>query len=377
MHNDVIIIGAGSMGMAAGYFLAKSGKRTLLLDAENPPHQRGSHHGETRMIRHAYAEGEQYVPFVRRAQSLWYELERESGKEIFLKTGVLSVGKETGSFIQETMKSAEHYELPLQMLNPRDLHNRFPGIYVPNESIGCFESESGVLKCEDSITAYKALAKHYGATLLTGCKVNGITLNDQEAQVHTVDETYTAHSVILSAGAWSGSLLDRIGLKLPLTPLRKTFAWFHADEQTYSKDTFPAFAYETPNGLYYGFPSIEGAGLKVGRHDGGIPIHPDEQMAPFGTFAEDEADLRTFVHRHIPNVGNLAYGKTCMYTMTPDDRFIIDRHPHYKNLYVAAGFSGHGFKFSSAVGQALSQLVCSGETEIDISAFSLNRFERE
>ncbi|GAF21994.1 LOW QUALITY PROTEIN: sarcosine oxidase [Bacillus sp. JCM 19047] len=377
MHFDVIIIGAGSMGMAAGYFLAKSGKSTLLLDAHTPLHQRGSHHGETRMIRHAYAEGEQYVPFVRRAQSLWYELERESGKEIFLKTGVLSVGKETGQFIQETIKSAEKYDLPLLTLSRKEVHNRFPGMHVPNESVGCFESISGVLKCEDSITAYKALAKHYGATLLTGSRVTGVSLNNHVAQVHTVDETYAAHSVIISAGAWSGPLLDTIGLKLPLTPLRKTFAWFHADEQTYGKDAFPAFAYESSNGLYYGFPSIEGAGLKVGRHDGGTPIHPDEQMAPFGTLAEDEEDLRTFVHRHMPTVNDLAYGKTCLYTMTPDDRFIIDRHPQYKNLYVAAGFSGHGFKFSSAVGQALSQLVCLGETEIDISAFSLDRFQRK
>jgi N-methyl-L-tryptophan oxidase len=373
MNYDVIIIGAGSMGMAAGYFLAKSGKKTLLLDAFNPPHNKGSHHGETRIIRHAYAEGEEYVPFVLRAQQLWNDLENATGKQLFLQTGVLNVGEEGTDFIRNIISSAEKYSLPLDVMDAKEVHNRWPGITLPDDYIGCFEPRSGILNSEECIEAYRELAELNGATLLTNSRVKEILVEDERVTIKTDTETFYGDALVVSAGAWSENLLSMLDLKLPLPAVRKTFAWFEADEQVYNHNKFPAFNFETPQGIYYGFPSIDGCGLKVGRHDEGEEIHPDELIAGFGELPEDAGDLKLFLNQYMPNIEQLKYGKTCMYPMIPDERFIIDLHPKYSNIAIAAGFSGHGFKFSSAVGQALSNLIISGKNDIDISQFSLDR----
>lgn len=375
MTYDVIVVGAGSMGMAAGYFLSKSGKKTLLLDSFNPPHNNGSHHGETRIIRHAYAEGEQYVPFVLKAQELWNDLERETGKQLFIKTGVLNVGNKNSDFIQNTVSSADKYSLPLEIIDTIEVHKRWPGITLFNDFIGCFEPTSGVLKCEESIKAYQELATLNGATILTNTKVKEISIHDDKVTIKTDQKTFYSEALVISAGAWAKQLLSMLDLELPLSPVRKTFAWFNANEQIYGHKHFPAFAFETLQGLYYGFPSIDGSGLKVGRHDGGDQINPDEAIRKFGALAEDEGDLVQFLSHYIPDIGQLEYGKTCMYTLTPDEKFIVDLHPKYSNVAIAAGFSGHGFKFSSVIGQTLSNLIISGKREKDISPFSINRFK--
>ena len=374
MNYDVMIIGAGSMGMAAGYYLSKSGKKTLLLDSFHPPHNKGSHHGETRIIRYAYAEGEEYVPFILKAQELWNKLERDTGKSLFIPTGVLSVGNRESNFIQNTISSSTTYSLPLEVMDPAEVQNRWSGITMPNDSIGCFEPTSGVLKCEESIKAYQMLAEMNGATILSNSRVKEIHIQEEKVTIKTSDKTFYSDSLVVAAGAWSGHLLSMLDLDLPLTPVRKTFAWFDANEKIYNANDFPAFAFETSQGLYYGFPSVDGAGLKVGRHDGGERINPDEGMKQFGEIVEDEEDLIQFLNQYLPEIGRLKDGKTCMYTLTPDEKFVIDVHPKYSNVAIAAGFSGHGFKFSSAVGQALSNLIVSGKNEIDISQFSIDRF---
>ncbi|WP_145950171.1 N-methyl-L-tryptophan oxidase [Paenibacillus sp. Y412MC10] len=374
MNYDVIIIGAGSMGMAAGYFLSKNGKKTLLLDSFHPPHGKGSHHGETRIIRHAYAEGAEYVPFVLRAQELWNDLEMASGKEIFLQTGILSVAKEESNFSQNIITSSKKYSLPLDVMDSFEIHHRWPGFKLPSDYIGCYEPTSGILKCEECIRAYHELAELNGATILKNSRVSEISIREDKVTIKTDNQTFYSDALVVCAGAWSGGLLPMLDLNLPLTPVRKTFAWFHANEDIYNYNRFPAFDLETPQGIYYGFPSIAGCGLKVGRHDGGDPINPDEPVKGFGELAEDKDDLMQFLNHYIPDIQSLKYGKTCMYTLTPDDKFVIDLHPKYPNVAIAAGFSGHGFKFSSAVGQALSNLIVSGKNDIDISQFSLNRF---
>nr|WP_263323526.1 N-methyl-L-tryptophan oxidase [Neobacillus sp. Marseille-Q6967] len=376
MHYDVIVIGAGSMGMAAGYFLAKSGKRTLLLDSFNPPHNKGSHHGDTRIIRYAYGEGEEYVPLVLKAQELWNDLEKVSGKQLFLQTGVLNVGSEQTDFIQNIISSSKTYSLPLEVMGASEVNKRWPGISLPDEYIGCFEPTSGVLKPEECISAYRELAEMHGASILTNSKVKEISVQQNLVTIKTAEQTLTSDGLIVSAGAWSGSLLSMLGLELPLNPVRKTFAWFDANESLYNHHRFPAFAFETAEGLYYGFPSIDGSGLKVGRHDGGENINPDEDILGFGELEGDEADLKQFLNQYMPHTQQLKYGKTCIYTLTPDEDFIIDVHPSYSNVAIASGFSGHGFKFSSVVGLILSELIITGKTEHDVSPFSMNRFEK-
>lgn len=375
MHYDVIVIGAGSMGMAAGYFLSKSGKKTLLIDSFNPPHNKGSHHGETRIIRHAYGEGEKYVPLALKAQELWYDLEKLTGKQLFLQTGVLNMGDEKTDFIQNIISSSKNYSLPLEILDSSEVSKRWPGITLPKEFIGCFEPTSGVLKCEECIEAYQELAEQNGATLVTNSKVKDLSVHGNKVTVQTDNQTFTADSLVVSAGAWSGSLLSKLDLNLPLTPVRKTFAWFDADEDLYNDKDFPAFSFESPQGLFYGFPSIDGAGLKVGRHDGGVAINPDETISEFSEQEQDATDIKQFLQSYMPSTNQMKFGKTCMYTLTPDEDFIIDLHPKYSNVAIASGFSGHGFKFSSIVGKILSDLIISGKTEQNISSFSIKRFQ--
>ncbi|MGG1575259.1 N-methyl-L-tryptophan oxidase, partial [Fictibacillus sp. NRS-1165] len=347
MHFDVIVIGAGSMGMAAGAFLSKSGKRTLLLDSYDPPHHKGSHHGDTRMIRYAYAEGEEYVPFVLKARELWRDLEKETDRELFLQTGVLNAGIRQSQFVQNIISSSKTYSLPLEVMSPQEVNARWPGVTLPENFIGCYEPTSGVLKCEDCIEAYCELAEKYGAEVLTNQKVIELSVHGKKVTVKTEGQTFTSDALVVSAGAWSGSLLAKLNLNLPLSPVRKTFAWFDAPQDLYNDSSCPSFAVETTQGLYYGFPSINGSGLKVGRHDGGERIDPDEPVAPFGEHEEDQSDLAEFLSGYMPQGGPLKYGKTCMYTMTPDEKFIIDLHPEHSNVAIAAGFSGHGFKLRS------------------------------
>ncbi|QRG68376.1 N-methyl-L-tryptophan oxidase [Brevibacillus choshinensis] len=372
---EVIIVGAGSMGMAAGYYLAKQGVRTLLLDAYDPPHTMGSHHGDTRIIRHAYGEGKEYVPFALRAQQLWLALEEASGKKLFEQTGVLSAGREDCRFLKELRESAETYSLPLTVMKAEEVHTRWPGILLPNDYYACLEPTSGVLYAEECIRAYRELAIAAGATLLTHTPVTGLLPDGDGVIVHTGAQAYRADKVLLSAGAWNPSLITSLGLNLPLVPTRKTVAWFGADEKLYGAEHFPAFIFNLEDSMYYGFPSIGQAGVKIGRHDGGLAIDPDRLERTFGAFLSDEGDVRCFLETYMPQAaGPLRQGRVCIYTMTPDEHFVIDRHPEHAQIVIAAGFSGHGFKFSSAVGEAASELLTTGTSTHDLSVFSLGRF---
>ncbi|AJY77521.1 methyltryptophan oxidase [Paenibacillus beijingensis] len=360
------------MGMAAGYYLSKQGVKTLLIDAFDPPHVYGSHHGDTRIIRHAYGEGRQYVPLALRAQALWNELEQESGQTLFSQTGVLSVGDRNSKFVNETIASARKYDLPLEVLGSEEIQRRWPGIKIPEHFIGSLETSSGVLFVEDCIRAYRQLAEQSGATLLCNTPAENVEIDQHGVTVQTKDGRYSADKLIVSSGAWTGKLLS--SLQLPLQPLRKTIAWFDADEKLYQSSLFPAFIFDLPTERYYGFPSIDGSGVKLGRMDTGEMVDPDHINRDFGIYPEDEGDVRRFLETYMPAAaGKLNKGRVCLFTMTPDEDFIIDRHPEYSHVSIAGGFSGHGFKFASVIGEILCQLAMNGRTEHPISGFSISR----
>ena len=378
MHFDSIVIGAGSMGMAAGYYLAKEGYQTLCIDAHTPPHDFGSHHGETRLIRYAYGEGEKYVPFVLRAKQLWEELAQLSDKVIFRQVGILNFTPKNDPYMVNVISSAEKFNLPVEVLTAEQANERWKGLSFPENLIACFEPTSGVLMTENIIKSYYELGIKEGLQVHTNDGVASIqVLADERVEVTTKSgQTFTANNIIISVGAWAKSLLAQIDIDVPITPTRKTFAWFEADEELYGDQVFPGFAYIDGTEGYYGFPSINGAGLKMGRHDEGEEVNPDETKIPFGEVAGDKEDLHKFLGQFMPNVGKLKFGKTCMYSMTPDGDFIIDVHPKHKNIAFAGGFSGHGFKFASAVGEALKDLVTTGTTKVDLEAFSVKRFSK-
>lgn len=371
---DVAIIGAGTMGMAAGAFLAGQNVKTLLVDAFDPPHNHGSHHGDTRLIRHAYGEGRQYVTLVKRAQQLWEELEKQTGYKIFEKTGVLGFGPKDSLFLAETMAAAHKYNLPLEILDGVEINERWPGFSVPDDFLGCFESESGVIYSENAIRAYKETAAKNGATLMTNTVVQHIDADDRlGVKILTEDTAFYARKVIVTAGAWAARLLP--ALNLPIQPTRKAIGWFEAPSNLYSTANFPSFYVEDHGKKYYGFPNLTGGGLKIGRSDGGHAIDPDLQTQNFGLYDTDEGDLRSALETYLPEAnGKLNQGKTCLYTLSSDNDFIVDFHPENKNIIFACGFSGHGFKFGSVMGEVLSRMAVDGQSPFDISIFSLSRF---
>lgn len=371
---DVAVIGAGTMGMAAASFLTARGAKTLVIDAFDPPHDKGSHHGDTRMIRHAYGEGRQYVALVKRAQTLWEELDCETAYPVFQKTGVLGLGPADSVFLNEMIASADEHDLSLQRLSSADIMNRWPGLSVPDDYIGCFETESGLLYSENAIRAYRERAVRNGATLAMNTPVVSITPTAIGITIATRNETFHAKKVIVTVGAWAKQLLPDISL--PLQPTRKVVGWFDADETLFSDTAFPSFFVEDDERMFYGFPSLDGSGLKVGRTDGGQPIEPGIHTQDFGRYDADEGDLRQFLSTYMPAAnGPLKRGKTCLYTMSSDHDFIVDFHPEHDSILFACGFSGHGFKFGSVMGEVLSELTLNGETPFDLSRFRLSRFQ--
>ena len=362
------------MGMAAGAFLAQKQVKTVLIDAFNPPHNHGSHHGDTRMIRHAYGEGRHYVTLVKRAQQLWEELEEQTSYKIFKKTGVIGLGPKDSSFLKETIAAAKKYELPLEVLNSSEVNEKWSGFSVPEHFIGCFEAESGLIYSENAIRAYKEIAIKNGAEFVPNTPVRHIEIDDEMGvKIITENKIFRAKKVIITVGAWASKLLP--DLKLPIQPTRKAFGWFEAPESLYDDSNFPSFYVEDKDSMCYGFPSIDGAGLKIGRSDGGQKIDPNQHIQNFGQYDSDEDELRSFLTTYMPEAnGTLIQGKTCLYTLSTDNDFIIDHHPEHDRIIFACGFSGHGFKFASVMGEVLTQLATEGQSNFDISPFSLKRF---
>ncbi|WP_457808436.1 N-methyl-L-tryptophan oxidase [Kushneria sp. EE4] len=352
---DYLIIGAGSMGLATADWLAHHSDASVqLLDAFSPPHDQGAHHGETRLLRQAYGEGSSYVPLARRALELWKQLEVESGETLFLPTGVVNVGPLGAPFVEQVAASARQYGLALDSLTGDQLARRWPGWALDNTMHGGFESEAGVLYVERILKCWRARVERCpNVSLATGAQVIRIDAGEQGGwEAHCADgRRFVAERVLLAAGQHIAPLMAELGVELPLTRVRKTFAWYDGDAR-YDTANFPGFSLTTPWGaVYYGFPDIDGAGFKMGRHDSGQPLPPGEAMPGFGELEDDVSELQQVVDRYFPGVGALRFGAVCQYIRTPDEHFLIDEP--LPGLIVAGGFSGHGFKFASALGEAL------------------------
>jgi sarcosine oxidase/N-methyl-L-tryptophan oxidase len=373
---DALIIGAGSMGMAAGYYLSRLGNKVLLLDADDPPHDQGAHHGGTRLIRHAYGEGAAYVPLALRAQELWEDLEQETGTTLFARTGVVNIGAPDDPFLREVQLSAARHGLPLETLGGLEASKRWPAWQLTANHVVNFEPGAGVLFCERGISAYRQLATALGATLHTNTRVARIECHGRDIVNVWTDsgEMFSARDLIVCAGKSTQHLLAPLGLDVPVTRVRKSFAWFEPAADLFAPERFPGFSVMSEVGGFYGFPDLDGSGLKLGRHDSGEPVAADAPLAPFGAEPTDLGDLHAFLQRYLPGAGKLRVGRVCEYDMTPDTHFIIDRVPACPNVHIATGFSGHGFKFASAIGEALAERVTQGTSRIDLSMFAHRRF---
>ncbi|MDQ0207790.1 N-methyl-L-tryptophan oxidase [Alkalicoccobacillus murimartini] len=372
---DVIVVGGGSMGAAAAYYLAKANQRVAVIDRETVPNDQGSHHGQTRMLRFGYSEGESYVPLVQSAYRLWRELERESGQTLYIHTGALLMGEEGSDFIDKVMFSSTTHDLPHEWMSANEIMTRWPGLNLPENYVGVLDTMAGFLLSEECVRVYKELAENHGAIFYEQEQVMEINADENQVQVTTAHHTLQASRLVVTAGAWTHELLPTA--QLPIKPVRKTFGWFQPKQEgLYESTHFPCVVFDTTFGLYYGFPDYQGKGFKLGRHDGGQKTTPDQLNRTFGAHIEDERELRQLLNEFVPEAaGSLVKGGVCIYDQSPDEDFILDRHPTHSHIIFAGGFSGHGFKFASVVGKILSEMALDQPLSHSIDSFKLSRFK--
>jgi sarcosine oxidase len=365
---DVIVIGLGAMGSAAAFHLARRGRRVLGIDRYAPPHAMGSSHGQTRIIREAYFEHPAYVPLVRRAYELWDELERESLAKLFLKTGGLMIGRPESALVAGALRSAETHRLPYEMLSSAELSRRFQVLRPEPDMVAVYEPRAGILFPEACVSAHLALAARHGAVLKTNEPVMGWRADRTGVSVTTSRATHRARSVIVAAGAWARELLA--DLNPPLTVERQVVFWFDPlrEPAGFSASRCPIHLWQLDDErFFYGFPDL-GEGVKVARHYGGSTGTPD--TIPREATQEEAEGMRDLLARYVPDAaGELHSASVCLYTNTPDGHFWIDRHPAHANVLIASPCSGHGFKFSSVIGEVLADLATGRTPGLDLALF--------
>jgi sarcosine oxidase len=364
-HYDAIVLGTGGVGSAALFHLARRGVRALGLDRFPPAHDRGSSHGRTRMIRQAYFEHPSYVPLVLRAYELWHELAECCGNDLFRQTGLAEVGPPDGIVVPGVLASAREHDLDVDELTGREVEAHWPGFRVPDGHVAVFERQAGYLRVEDCIRAHLDEAIESGAVLQTGEEVISWDAERDRVRVVTARDSYSAERLVIATGAWAADVLA--DLALPLVVLRKPQYWYHAVGPAYRIESgCPAWLFETAEGIFYGFPQIDDLGVKVAEHSGGATV-PDPLVLDRGVDLADRSRVEAFIARHLPQVGRpMTHHAVCMYTMTPDANFVIDRHPRWPQVVFAAGLSGHGFKFTNVLGAALADLTLDGVTSLPI-----------
>jgi sarcosine oxidase len=369
---DVIIAGLGAMGSAAAWHLAASGKRVLGLDRFAPPHQFGSSHGLTRIIREAYFEHPLYVPLVQRAYELWADLERQSGQRLLLQTGGLMLGPGEGVLVSGARRSAHQHRLSHEILSAAEVRGRFPALVPGHDMIGVLEPRAGVLFPELAIQTHFEFARKAGATLSFNTPILEWEPQKDGVLVCTADQTYTANHLLLSVGSWLSSLLP--DLHLPLTVERQVLFWFEpsANPELFQPGRFPIFICEyDDHRFFYGFPDL-GDGVKLGVHHEGQTTQPDLINRELN---EQEIETaRGLLQRFLPSAaGALRSAAVCMYTNTPDEHFILDRHPNHAQVLIASPCSGHGFKFSPVIGEIAATLINGKTPPFDLNLFKLSR----
>lgn len=372
LHYDAIVLGVGGVGSSALDHLARRGLRVVGLDRFETAHARGSSHGQTRLIRQAYFEHPDYVPLLKRAYTLWEELEARSGQTLYRESGVLQVGPRSGRVIDGVLTSARQHQLAVDELTPREVTERFPGFVCPDSLTAVLERRAGFLYVEDAIKAATALALQAGAELRTGESVKSWSASPGRVEVETDREVYTASHLVITAGSWASDFLGDLGVRFEV--LRKSLYWFETDSPCYHVDHgAPGFIIETPAGNFYGFPQIDAAGLKVAEHTGGYPVA--EPLSYDRTeHAEETQRVQEFLAGYLPQVSHRkSRFDVCLYTLSPDRNFVIDRHPEYPQVSFAAGLSGHGFKFASVLGEVLADLSLGLPTSAPVDFLSSRR----
>lgn len=367
---DVIVLGLGAMGSAAAAALARRGVSCLGLDAFHPPHDRGSSHGETRVIREAYFEHPLYVPLVRRARELWRQLEERRRRRLMETTGALLIGSPRSELIAGAGKSAREHYLDCEELTAEEIHHRFPQLHPPPEAVGLFEPRAGVLFPEECIRALLEEAAEGGAELHHREPAAGWTAAQGEVEVRTPSGRYRGGRLLVAAGAWIPELLPQ----LPLQVERQVMHLFRpgSGSSDLAPGCLPIFLCAEDDGaLWYGLPDF-GHGVKVALHHGGATVKASSME---GRVERDDVEaVRRRLRERLPTVDcSPARSAVCMYTNTPDGHFLVDRLPPHSEVLVASACSGHGFKFASVLGEILAALLTGEPHDYDIAPFGLDR----
>ncbi|MDA1279745.1 MAG: N-methyl-L-tryptophan oxidase [Chloroflexi bacterium] len=370
---DCVVIGVGGMGSSTVYNLAKRGQKVLGLEKFDIPHAEGSSHGVNRIIRLAYYEHPSYVPLLRRAYELWAEIETLAGEQLLFKTGSIDTAPAGHEVFEGSLESCLLHDIPHEVLDHDEINNRFPGYQMPAGHMGLLQADGGFVLSERSIVAYVNAALEIGAEIHARESVLSWEPEGSGVRVLTNRAEYFANRLVITAGAWAAGLVPE--LRELAVPERQVLAWLQPSEPAlFTPQTFPVFNAYFEEGRYYGFPVFGIPGFKIGRyHHLEEIIDPDQQRAEVNS--ADEEILRVAAARYFPKAnGTLMTMKTCMFTNTPDDHFIIDVLPDYPQVSIGTGFSGHGFKFASVIGEILGDLAMDGETKHHINLLTLDRF---
>lgn len=368
---DAIVIGVGGIGSAAVYHLAKRGVDVLGLEQYDVPHSRGSSHGDTRIFRLTQPEHPEYVPLAERAKELWRKVEDESGKELLVETGSVHAGPASGDNVSAALKSCDENDLPYELLSGTELNDRFPAYDLPSDHQAVYQPGGGFLACERAVSTHVNRAHEEGGTVHAREPVQDITIRENGVDVRTVRGDYSADNLVVSSGAWAAEHIDL--LSGALTPQRRVMAWLHPETPRHvTPENFPVFSVDVPEGSFYGFPVYERPGFKFGR----VPeikgsIDPND-WADEPTLRDEEL-LRQLPGNHFSGCnGPTMRLASCIVTYSADGHFYVDTHPDYPHVSFAAGFTGHGFKFASVIGEVLADFATKGDTDqpIDIHRIS-------
>lgn len=371
MH-DVIVLGLGGMGSSSVFHLAQKSVSVLGIEQFEIAHAKGSSHGESRLIRKAYFEHPNYVPLLERSYLLWGELSKASGKKLLHQTGLVIYGPEKGGKVLPGVRSAANlHGLKIEEYSAGECEKRFPKLKVPEGFVGIYEPTGGYLELENSISAYCELAKKNGASLHFNEKVTAWKKEKNTIRVTTDKNEYLTKKLVITAGPWSQEILGDIGVKL--TVKRVPMFWFPTTSGFAEKEGMPSFAYDLPWGFIYGFPNIAGQGVKISPHLPGSTV-TDPYKIDREVQKEELDPVTQCINKYLPGVDPTpTKSVVCMYTMSPDSHFIIDQHPSCEGVYLAAGFSGHGYKFASVIGEVMSDLSTTGKTDQPIDFLRIRR----
>lgn len=371
-HYDAIVVGVGGVGSAALFHLAQRGATVLGLDRFAPGHDRGSSHGRSRLISRAYQEHPDYVPLVNRAWELWAELAEKRDCELIKPAGLVRVGPKDGEVLTGVRASAQQHSVPIEEWDAAEGAKHLPGFRIPEDLHCLFEKDAGILDVEKCVEGYAEEAIQLGAELRIGATVRNWSAKGSGVTVETESGQFTAKSLVVTAGPWAKDLL--LDLCIPFEVRRKPAYWYETETEHYGLDKgCPAFLYDLPGGVFYGVPEIDEKGVKVAEHSAGLRV-PDPLAVDRGLDTQDQKRVEAFLEQYLPGVKRrCTHHMVCMYTMSPDNHFVVDKHPETPNVVFSAGLSGHGFKFASVLGEAMADLVLAGKTDLPIDFLACDR----